>query len=62
MSRLENAPSLSEVARPSWSTSSATPPPAAITLDIDDTCDRVHGGQQLSLFNAIRGSSPNFAG
>ena len=27
-------------------------PPTAITLDIDDTCDRVHGHQQLSLFNA----------
>ena len=27
-------------------------PPAAITLDIDDTCDPVHGHQQLSLFNA----------
>src|SRR5258705_163813 len=27
-------------------------PPAAITLDIDDTLDRVHGHQQLSLFNA----------
>ncbi len=26
--------------------------PAAITLDIDDTRDLVHGGQQLSLFNA----------
>ena len=26
--------------------------PAAITLDIDDTCDPVHGHQQLSLFNA----------
>ncbi|WP_395661773.1 transposase [Aestuariivirga sp.] len=26
--------------------------PAAITLDIDDTCDPVYGGQQLSLFNA----------
>jgi len=26
--------------------------PAAITLDIDDTCDTVHGHQQLSLFNA----------
>ena len=26
--------------------------PAAITLDIDDTCDPVHGGQQLSLFHA----------
>ena len=27
-------------------------PPAAITLDIDDTCDPVHGRQQLSLFHA----------
>ena len=27
-------------------------PPAAITLDIDDTCDAVHGHQQFSLFNA----------
>ncbi|GJE53519.1 hypothetical protein GOFOIKOB_6601 [Methylobacterium tardum] len=27
-------------------------PPAAVTLDIDDTCDVVHGQQQLSLFNA----------
>ena len=26
-------------------------PPARITLDIDDTTDRTHGGQQLSLFN-----------
>jgi hypothetical protein len=27
-------------------------PPAAVTLDIDDTVDVVHGRQQLSLFNA----------
>jgi Transposase DDE domain group 1 len=27
-------------------------PPKAITLDIDDTADTVHGHQQLSLFNA----------
>ena len=27
-------------------------PPANVTLDIDDTCDVVHGHQQLSLFNA----------
>lgn len=57
MSRLENAPSLIEIARmmramidqfcASWNR-----PPAAITLDIDDTLDRVHGHQQLSLFNA----------
>ena len=26
--------------------------PSSITLDIDDTCDTVHGHQQLSLFNA----------
>ena len=57
MSRLENAPSKIEIARmmgamvdlfcASW-----TRPPQAITLDIDDTLDRVHGRQQLSLFNA----------
>ncbi len=27
-------------------------PPEAVTLDIDDTVDVVHGYQQLSLFNA----------
>ena len=57
MSRLENAPSRSEVAR-----MTAAPVdifcrsfpilPAAITLDVDDTCDAVHGQQQLSPFNA----------
>jgi len=57
MSRLENAPSKVEIARmmaamvdlfcASWARA-----PAAITLDIDDTLDRVHGHQQLSLFNA----------
>ena len=57
MSRLENAPSRIEIARmmgamvdlfcASW-----TRPPSSITLDIDDTLDRVHGQQQLSLFNA----------
>ena len=57
MSRLENAPSKIEVARmmaamvalfcASWDR-----PPAAITLDIDDTLDAVHGHQQLALFNA----------
>jgi len=26
--------------------------PRRILLDIDDTVDRVHGGQQLALFNA----------
>ena len=57
MSRLENAPSRIELARlmaamvdqfcQSWRRA-----PASIVLDIDDTCDTVHGHQQLSLFNA----------
>ena len=57
MSRLENAPSRIEVARMTAALvdifcRSFAVPPAAITLDIDDTCDPVHGHQQLSLFNA----------
>ena len=36
--------------------SNATPP-ACVTLDIDDTCDVVHGHQQLSLFNATMTSA-----
>ena len=57
MSRLENAPSRIGVARMTAALvdifcRSFPIPPAAITLDIDDTCDRVHGHQQLSLFNA----------
>ena len=62
MSQLENAPSKVEIARmmaamvdlfcASWARA-----PAAITLDIDDTLDRVHGHQQLSLFNAITTSA-----
>ena len=57
LSRLENAPGLRDVIRLTaalidlWMDSYATPP-AAVTLDIDDTCDVVHGHQQLSLFNA----------
>jgi hypothetical protein len=31
-------------------------PPARIVLDIDDTADAVHGGQQLALFNAHYGT------
>jgi hypothetical protein len=34
-----------------WCNSHRTPP-KAVTLDIDDTADTVHGHQQLSLFNA----------
>jgi len=57
MSRLENAPSKIEIARMMAAMvdlfcDSYARPPAAITLDIDDTLDRVHGTQQLSLFNA----------
>jgi hypothetical protein len=57
LSRLENAPGLRDVIRltyalvDQWMASYATPP-ACVTLDIDDTCDVVHGHQQLSLFNA----------
>jgi hypothetical protein len=57
LSRLENAPRLRDVIRLSytlvdaWMDSYAREP-AAVTLDIDDTCDVVHGHQQLSLFNA----------
>lgn len=57
MSRLENAPSKIELARAMAAMvdhfcESYRRPPASITLDIDDTCDAVHGHQQLSLFNA----------
>ncbi len=56
-SRLENLPDLKTVIRLSdvlvdlWLSSYAAPP-EAVTLDIDDTLDVVHGHQQLSLFNA----------
>lgn len=57
MSRLENAPSRIEIARMMAAMAdlfcaSYRRPPSAIVLDIDDTLDRVHGHQQLSLFNA----------
>jgi hypothetical protein len=57
MSRWENAPSLREIIRlmgamiDLYCASYATPP-EAVTLDIDDTVDVVHGHQQLALFNA----------
>src|SRR3982075_4042895 len=57
VSRWENAPGLREVVRlmrvmvDLYCASYATPP-AAVTLDIDDTVDVVHGHQQLSFFNA----------
>jgi Transposase DDE domain group 1 len=57
LSRLENAPSLRDAIRLSyalvdqWMASYASVPDSVV-LDIDDTCDVVHGHQQLSLFNA----------
>jgi hypothetical protein len=57
VSRWENAPTLRDLVRlmgvmvDLYCASYATPPDA-VTLDIDDTVDVVHGHQQLSLFNA----------
>ena len=57
VSRWENMPSLREVVRMTYAMvdiycASYARPPRAVTLDIDDTVDVVHGEQQLSLFNA----------
>jgi hypothetical protein len=57
MSRWENMPDLREVIRMSYAMvdiycASYARPPRAVTLDIDDTVDVVHGHQQLALFNA----------
>ena len=57
ISRWENAPALRDLIRlmgvmvDVYCASYATPP-AAVTLDIDDTVDVVHGHQQLLFFNA----------
>ncbi len=57
LSRLENTPSWRELGRMGLSMidlfcASFRCVPARIVLDIDDTDDAVHGGQQLALFNA----------
>ncbi len=57
LSRLENAPSWRQPGRMGLSMidlfcASFTSVPEHIVLDIDDTGDAVHGGQQLALFNA----------
>lgn len=57
VSRWENAPDLKTIIRltyamvDAWCDSYAREP-EAVTLDIDDTLDAVHGAQQLSLFHA----------
>jgi hypothetical protein len=57
LSRLENAPSWRQLGRMGLSMidlfcESSGLIPDRIILDIDDTSDTVHGGQQLALFNA----------
>ena len=57
MSRLENTPGKVAIARMMAAMieqfcASYARAPRAIVLDIDDTLDRVHGNQQLALFNA----------
>jgi hypothetical protein len=56
MSRLENMPSRRQAVRMTAALidqfcASFPTPPGEITLDIDDTLDIVHGGQQLSFWN-----------
>lgn len=60
MSRWENAPTTRELARMMIAMvgiycASYSKPPKAVTLDIDDTCDVVHGYQQLSFWNGHHG-------
>ena len=60
MSRLENLPGTIALKRTMAAMvelfcDSFTDVPRRIVLDIDDTCDPVHGGQQLALFHAHYG-------
>ena len=60
LSRLENAPTWQELVRMGLAMidlfcGSFRIVPQHIVLDIDDTTDRVHGSQQLSLFNTHAG-------
>ncbi len=60
MSRWENAPTTRELVRMMGAMvdlycASYPVPPAAVTLDIDETVDVVHGGQQLSFWNGHYG-------
>ena len=61
MSRWENAPTTRELVRMmdvmvDLYCASYPTPPAAVTLDIDETVDVVHGGQQLSFWNGHYGT------
>jgi hypothetical protein len=56
MCRWENAPTTRELVRLTGALvdiycASYPAPPAAVTLDIDNTVDVVHGAQQLSFWN-----------
>ena len=60
MSRWENAPTTREICRLTGTLvdiycASYLTPPSAVTLDIDDTVDVVHGMQQLSFWNGHHG-------
>jgi hypothetical protein len=60
MSRWENAPTTRELVRLTGALvdlycASYPTPPVAVTLDIDETVDVVHGGQQLSFWNGHYG-------
>jgi hypothetical protein len=60
LSRLENAPGAATLFRVGsrlidFFCASYSTPPRQIVLDIDDTDDLVHGGQQLALFNTHAG-------
>jgi len=60
MSRWENAPTTRELVRMTGTLvdlycASYPAPPIAVTLDIDETVDVVHGGQQLSFWNGHYG-------
>jgi hypothetical protein len=60
VSRWENAPTLREVVRMTYALvdiycASYPAPPRAVTLDIEDILDVVHGHQQLALFNGHYG-------
>ncbi len=60
MSRWENAPTTRELVRLTGALvdlycASYPAPPTTVTLDIDETVDVVHGGQQLSFWNGHYG-------